>query len=211
MEAREFSVQFWEREWVWEREWERAGQVANDKVLIFDVDAKRDKTFVTGVPTNFETIVSHKTTSSTSPQTPLPQTPSTTVQVMTIERRVARRKAVRKFAVRTSVLPAMEKKKSILYCYVSLVAADTWRQKCSPKDIFFVFLNTGQSRPLFVYFRSFNFTIQLQIEKEYMLWLRFEPGGFELGSSEKKADHLTTTTSQISKISTLTRSFEILL
>ena len=98
-----------------------AGQLANDKVLIFDVDAKRDKTFVTGVPTNFETIVSHKTTSSTSPQTPLPQTPSTTVQVMTIERRVARRKAVRKFAVRTSVLPAMEKKKInfVLLCFAS--------------------------------------------------------------------------------------------
>ena len=38
------------------------------------------------------------------------------------------------------------------------------------------FLKMGQSRPLFVYFRSFLITISIQIEEAYMVCLGFEPG-----------------------------------
>ena len=72
---------------------------------------------------------------------------------------------------------------TVTYLTYAKILSNVSRIGPNPGTIFAVILrsvsflkNIGLSRPLFVYFRPFDITIQLQIEKVWMFCLGFEHG-----------------------------------
>ena len=70
----------------------------------------------------------------------------------------------------TSDSTSLRQRSNVVTLTTSIDDVKTWHNDVRSRDVsstmFFLFLKMGQSRPLFVYFRSFLITISIQIEKK---------------------------------------------